>query len=169
MASQELLQTLYESRMASLQRLVGFMVLFHKMGKMVQDFWPLISFGLLGYDMSRTQSIMRVASTAAPVSGSEVRFKMLDLVRETREKWAIRTLQIFFRLLRVEKGKWELERLTWENAAMKEMEAIRRRAELPKEQEGDALHGLVNDITESAGGALQRRGKLAPLRERATA
>ena len=67
------------------------------------------------------------------------------------------------------KGKWELERLTRENAAMKEMEAIRRQAELPKQKEGDAFVDLVSDATEGGmGGALQRRGKLAPRRERAS-
>ena len=73
MQKQQMMQMLYESRLASLNRLVGFMILFHRMAKIVQDFWPLVSFGMLGYDMSRTQSIMRVASTAAPVSGSDVR------------------------------------------------------------------------------------------------
>jgi hypothetical protein len=48
MKQQHLMQTLYESRLASLQRLVAFMVLFWKMGKFVQDFWPLVSFGMLG-------------------------------------------------------------------------------------------------------------------------
>ena len=38
-----------------------------------QDFWPRASFGILGYDMSRSQSIMRVATTASPVAGMEVR------------------------------------------------------------------------------------------------
>ena len=55
-----------------MQRLVAFFVLFHKMAKDVQDFWPRVSFGVFGYDMSRSQSILRVASTASPVSGTEV-------------------------------------------------------------------------------------------------
>lgn len=54
-ARQRLLQELYESRYASMQRLVSFFVLFHEMGKSVQDFWPRVSFGWLKYDMSRTQ------------------------------------------------------------------------------------------------------------------
>jgi hypothetical protein len=66
-ARQQLVQELYESRFASMQRLLSFYVLFHEMGKTVQDFWPSVSFGLLGYDMSRTQSIMRIATTASPV------------------------------------------------------------------------------------------------------
>ena len=36
--------------------------------KSVADFWPTVSCGILSYDMSRTQSIMRVATTASPVS-----------------------------------------------------------------------------------------------------
>eukprot|EP00966_Prymnesium_polylepis_P296498 6849723-Prymnesium_polylepis.1 len=58
MERQEQLQLLFETRFASLQRLVSFFVLFHAMGKAVQDFWPRVSFGLLGYDMSRSQSQM---------------------------------------------------------------------------------------------------------------
>ena len=37
-----------------------------------QDWWPMVSFGYLKYDMSRTHSIMRIATTASPVSGAEV-------------------------------------------------------------------------------------------------
>ena len=69
---QRFIQTLYETRIASLHRFVGFLVLFHAMGKAVQDFWPRVSCGLLRYDMSRTHSIMRIATTASPVSGMEV-------------------------------------------------------------------------------------------------
>jgi hypothetical protein len=38
-----------------------------------------VSFGLLGYEMDRTQSIMRIATTASPVSGMDVRDKILQL------------------------------------------------------------------------------------------
>ena len=102
---QTLLQTLYETRVASLQRLVAFMVVLHAMGKRVEDFWraaspclgrtltrtliltltltPILtrartlarraaSLGLLAYDCWRSQSRMRIATTASPVSGSEV-------------------------------------------------------------------------------------------------
>jgi len=92
-----LMQTLYESRLASLQRLVGFMVLFYRMGKMVQDFWQCVSFGLLGYNMSRTQSILRVASTASPVSGSEVRERMVELGNEQILAWATHQVQAALR------------------------------------------------------------------------
>jgi hypothetical protein len=33
----------------------------------------MVSLGALTYDMSRTHSIMRIATTASPVSGAEVK------------------------------------------------------------------------------------------------
>ncbi len=71
---QKMLQTLYETRCAALERFVGFAVIFYTLAKGVQDFWrwPLF-LGQLKYDMSRTHSIMRVATTASPVSGMEAR------------------------------------------------------------------------------------------------
>ena len=70
--------------------------MFHAMAKSVQDFWPKVSFGLLGYDMSRSQSIMRIATTASPVSGSDVRHKMLELAEETAMKFCASILQKSF-------------------------------------------------------------------------
>lgn len=60
MNHQRQLQQLYEGRFASMHRLVAFYVLFHHMAKQVQDFWSFVSFGLLGYDMSRTQASPRL-------------------------------------------------------------------------------------------------------------
>jgi hypothetical protein len=62
MEKQGQLQEIYEGRIASMERLVSFMVMFHAMAKRVQDFWPRVSCGLLGYDMSRSQSIMRIGT-----------------------------------------------------------------------------------------------------------
>eukprot|EP00959_Pyramimonas_sp_CCMP1952_P348005 7289400-Pyramimonas_sp.AAC.1 len=56
------------------------------MGRKVQRFWPRVSFGLLHYDMDRTQSIMRVATTASPVSGMDLRDKMLKLSMERERR-----------------------------------------------------------------------------------
>ena len=67
--------------------------MFHAMAKSVQDFWPKVSFGLLGYDMSRSQSIMRIATTASPVSGSDVRHKMLELAEHTAKLFCVNVLQ----------------------------------------------------------------------------
>jgi hypothetical protein len=77
--SQHFAQELYETRIASLQRFVAMTVMFHQMGKRVQDFFVTMSFGLLGYRMERTHSIMRIATTASPVSGADVRYRMRQL------------------------------------------------------------------------------------------
>ena len=77
--SQHLSMELYESRIASMQRFVAMTVMFHQMGMRVESFFPSISFGMLGYRMDRTHSIMRIATTASPVSGADVRDRMLEL------------------------------------------------------------------------------------------
>ena len=64
---------LYESRCASLQRFVAMCVIFHEMGSRVQAFFPSISLGFLGYRTDRTHSMLRIATTASPVSGADVR------------------------------------------------------------------------------------------------
>ena len=84
--SQRLSMVLYENRVASLQRAVAFFVMFHQMGLTISNFWPTVSFGILRYRMDRTHSIMRVATTASPVSGADVREKMVDL--ETKKNVA---------------------------------------------------------------------------------
>ena len=70
LAQQRTLEVLYETRVASLERLVGFFVVFHTMAKAVVRavLRSLVSFRLLAYDCSRTQSRLRVALTASPVS-----------------------------------------------------------------------------------------------------
>ena len=78
--SQHFSQELYETRIASLQRFVSMTVMFHQMGKRVQEFFRRISFGLLGYRMDRTHSIMRIATTASPISGADVRQQMTNLM-----------------------------------------------------------------------------------------
>ena len=77
--SQHLAMELYESRVASVQRFVAMTVMFHQMGTRVQSFFPKISFGYWGYRMDRTHSIMRIATTASPVSGADVRDRMVEL------------------------------------------------------------------------------------------
>ena len=100
---QALVQVLSETRFDALQRLCAFFVLFHAMGKDVADWWRAASCGLLGYDMSRTQSIMRVATTASPVSGMEVRERMLAIQAETRRAGAASSVQ---RIWRLWLGRW---------------------------------------------------------------
>lgn len=77
--SQHLVQELYETRIASMQRFIAMVVMFHRMGKRVQTFFSRISFGLLAYRMDRTHSNLRVATTASPVSGADVRQRMAHL------------------------------------------------------------------------------------------
>jgi hypothetical protein len=126
MEKQGQLQEIYEGRIASMERLVSFMVMFHAMAKSVQDFWPRVSFGLLGYDMSRSQSIMRIATTASPVSGSDVRHKMLELAEETAKQWCANLLRKRFFQRRMKAPIEErIERL----------HALRREEEYTKERE----------------------------------
>ena len=71
--SQHLAQELYETRIASLQRFVSLCVMFHRMGHRVERFFATISLGLWSYRIDRTHSIMKVATTASPISGASVR------------------------------------------------------------------------------------------------
>ena len=62
------MKDMYEGRFASLERYIAFLVMFHAMAlRVANTSWPLPP-----WDISRSQSILRVASTAAPVSGAEV-------------------------------------------------------------------------------------------------
>ena len=109
MEKQGQMQEIYEGRIASMQRLVAFLVMFHAMAKHVQDFWPKVSFGWLGYDMSRSQSIMRIATTASPVSGSDVRFKMLELAEVTARNFCASVLRKQWVWKRLEAHNSELD------------------------------------------------------------
>ncbi len=102
MQQQILLQTLTETRFDAMQRLLAFLVMFYSMGKSVADFWKDSTFGIFQYDMSRTQSIMRVATTASPVSGMEVRDRMLAVRAETRRIRAASRIQRTFRAIRLQ-------------------------------------------------------------------
>jgi hypothetical protein len=84
---------LYESRVASLQRFVAMCVMFHEMGKRVQEFFPRVSCGYLGYRMDRTHSIMRVATTASPVSGHAVRERMETLLLRAKVQKSVQRIE----------------------------------------------------------------------------
>lgn len=71
--SQNFAMTLYESRIGSLQRFISMTIMFHQMGLRVENFFSKMTFGFIGYRMDRTHSIMRIATTASPVSGADVR------------------------------------------------------------------------------------------------
>jgi len=101
--SQTISMRLYESRIASMERATAFYVMFHEMGKNVQDFWPRVSMGLLGYKMDRTHSIMRIATTASPVSGAEIRERMVYNALGREFKTAVH------RIAKASRG-WKLKR-----------------------------------------------------------
>jgi hypothetical protein len=58
-------EQLIESRYCSSERMIGFMVTFHAMARKVADFWPL------RFDINRSQSGLRIATTAAPVAAPD--------------------------------------------------------------------------------------------------
>lgn len=119
---QVLIMRLYETRIASLQRCVAFFVLFHQMGKRVADFWSWVSFGYLGYEISRTHSIMRIATTASPVSGAEVRDRTIELGNIKRLKASKKALLEIVKARRQWKiDKVELEQKTAKKKQEREM------------------------------------------------
>ena len=65
--SQHLVQELYETRIASMQRFIAMCVFFHHISKRVERFFAKISFGWWAYRMDRTHSIVRIATTASPI------------------------------------------------------------------------------------------------------
>ena len=101
--SQHFSMELYESRIASLQQFVAMTVMFHQIGYRVQSFFPKVSFGMLGYRMDRTHSIMRIATTASPVSGADVRERMEELRLMLKIE---RSVQLICRTWK----KWKMER-----------------------------------------------------------
>jgi hypothetical protein len=111
--SQHFSQELYETRIASLQRFVSMTVMFHQMGKRVQEFFAFISFGMLGYRMDRTHSIMRIATTASPVSGADVRERMrhLHLLKKVQHSiYVISTAYLQYKARKATKRNDDLER-----------------------------------------------------------
>ncbi|KXZ56995.1 hypothetical protein GPECTOR_1g9 [Gonium pectorale] len=63
---QTVMEQLIESRYLSMERMLAFMVMFHAMARRTADWWPLT------FDIARSQSGLRVATTAAPVTASEL-------------------------------------------------------------------------------------------------
>jgi hypothetical protein len=103
--SQDQAMQLYETRIASMQRFVSMAVMFHQMGKRVENFFENISFGLLGYRMDRTHSIMRIATTASPVSGADVRQRMLQLQLLKKVQHSIHVISTAYLHYKGVKGK----------------------------------------------------------------
>lgn len=90
--TQHFAMELYESRVASMERFVGMCILFHQMGSNVEGFFSKWSMGFLGYRMDRTHSIMRIATTASPVSGADVRERMETLTIRSKVQNSLRVI-----------------------------------------------------------------------------
>lgn len=75
-----------------------------KMGMRVQSFFPKISFGLLGYRMDRTHSIMRIATTASPVSGADVRERMVEIRLRSQVNKAVALIASYWRKTKAQKS-----------------------------------------------------------------
>ena len=109
--SQHFAMELYESRVASMERYVAMCVLFHQMGRRVQDFFPRWSMGLLRYRMDRTHSIMRIATTASPVSGADVRERLEALRVRAKIQNSVRVIEsAWCRYQQYQLHRWKAER-----------------------------------------------------------
>lgn len=103
--NQHFAQELYESRIASLQRFVAMTVMFHQMGKRVERFFARISFGILAYRMDRTHSIMRIATTASPVSGADVKQQMRHLQLLKKVQHSVHVISVAYRRYRAKRDE----------------------------------------------------------------
>lgn len=101
---------LYEGRIASLQRFVAMTVMFHEMGKRVENFFSKYTFGRLGYRYDRTHSIMRIATTASPVSGADVRERTHLLRLSTKIKRSLEVVSFAWHRYRLKKQEESLRR-----------------------------------------------------------
>lgn len=109
--SQDFSQELYESRIASLQRFVAMTVMFHQMGSQVEGFFRRFSLGFLGYRFDRTHSIMRIATTASPVSGADVRERMRILQMLKQINHAVHVISVAWLRYKRQKDKRHLQDL----------------------------------------------------------
>lgn len=88
-----------------------------QMGMRVQSFFPKISFGLLGYRMDRTHSIMRIATTASPVSGADVRERMEHLRLVLKVDKSVRLISRAWKKYKLRSRKGALPSLPEQSAA----------------------------------------------------
>jgi hypothetical protein len=119
--SQHFSQELYETRIASLQRFVAMTIMFHQMGKRVQEFFAKVSFGWWGYRMDRTHSIMRIATTASPVSGADVRQRMRHLRLLTKVNHSIHVISVAWQRYKERKDGKRMKQLIERQATSSSM------------------------------------------------
>jgi hypothetical protein len=94
--TQRVSQELYETRIASLQRFVAMTVMFHRMGSRVEQFFRTLSFGVWGYPIDHTHSIMRIATTASPVSGADVRQRMRHMRLAKKVRHSVHVISVAY-------------------------------------------------------------------------
>jgi hypothetical protein len=114
--SQDFSQELYETRIASIQRFVAMVVLFHQMGMRVRDFFAMISFGWLSYRFDRTHSIMRIASTASPVSGADVLQRMQHIQLMKKVHHSIHVISVAYLHYKARKERLQIMLLQQESS-----------------------------------------------------
>jgi hypothetical protein len=84
--SQMIVQQFYESRIASLERYIAFCVLFHAMAKACNS--PTFR---IPWDMARSQSNLRIATTASPISaGDDIHEEISTSTKKTISKFMSR-------------------------------------------------------------------------------
>ena len=84
--------------------------MFHELGKRVENFFSKLTFGILGYRYDRTHSIMRIATTASPVSGADVRERIHLLRLTTKVKRALEVVAFTYKRYRQRKQEEALVR-----------------------------------------------------------
>jgi hypothetical protein len=145
---QHLVQELYETRVASMQRFVALCVLFHHMGKQVERFFATISFGWWAYRMDRTHSIVRIATTASPVSGSDVRQRMERLRLWKRVLHSVQVIEAAYMAHRKHKEKRQVEDLV-RKASSISLNAMdeKKVEELVRQASSINLHAMDGNVT----------------------
>lgn len=136
--NQHFSQELYESRIASLQRFVAMTVMFHQMGSRVQAFFHRMSFGMLGYHIDRTHSIMRIATTASPVSGADVRQRMRTLQLQKKVLHSIHVISIAWLHYKQRKETNRIVRLEKKVSSMEDI--VRLEKKMSSVEDGDPVH-----------------------------
>lgn len=71
------MEALLESRFLSLERLIAFFIMFHAMAARVAGAWPL------AFDISRSQSGLRIATTASPITASDIDRTLAEVQAES--------------------------------------------------------------------------------------
>ncbi|CAI5468363.1 unnamed protein product [Closterium sp. Yama58-4] len=80
--SQAPIEDICENRFLSLERLIAFHVLFHRMASVVASLPPL------RFNIAQSQSRLRIATTAAPISAADLEREWLDSVADTTSSGA---------------------------------------------------------------------------------